>query len=84
MARRARGNVAPLRRSSADRMPASIRSLSVGVGCRHPITVCGCVDGRINKAGVITAARDPAERWNDGGVPLTFKKRGNGGEGAFL
>jgi len=39
MARRARGSVAPLRRSSAGWMPARIRKLSAGAGRRHPVTI---------------------------------------------
>jgi len=39
VARRARDNVTPLRRSSAGLMPARIGRLSAGVGCRHPVTV---------------------------------------------
>ena len=38
MARRARDSVAPLRRSSAGWMPATIGRLSTGVGRRHPVT----------------------------------------------
>ena len=39
VARRVRGSVAPLRRSSADWMPARIGRLSAGVGRRHPVTI---------------------------------------------
>jgi len=39
MARRARDNMAPLRRSSAGWMPARIGRLFAGVGRRHPITI---------------------------------------------
>ena len=39
MTRRARDNVAPLRRSSAGWMPARIGRLSAGVGHRHPVTI---------------------------------------------
>ena len=39
MARRARNNVAPLRRSSVGWMPARIGRLFAGVGRRHPVTI---------------------------------------------
>jgi len=39
MARRPRDSVAPLRRCSADWMPARIGRLSVDVGRRHPVTI---------------------------------------------
>jgi len=39
MARRARDSVAPLRRSSAGRMPVRIGRLSTGVGRRQPVTI---------------------------------------------
>ena len=39
MARRARDNVAPLRRSSAGWMPARMGRLSDGVGRRHPVAI---------------------------------------------
>jgi len=39
MAWSVRDSVAPLRRSSADWMPARIRRLSAGVGRRHPVTI---------------------------------------------
>jgi len=39
MARRDRHSVAPLRRSSADWMPARIGRLSAGVARRHPYTI---------------------------------------------
>jgi len=52
---RARDGAAPLRRSSAGWMSARIGRLSAGVRCRHPVTVL-VVDGRINEAGVSTAA----------------------------
>ena len=39
MARRVRGNVAPLRRSSAGLMAASVEKLSSGLGGKHPVTI---------------------------------------------
>ena len=39
MGRRARDGVAPLQRSSAGWMPASIGRLSVGIGRSHPVKV---------------------------------------------
>jgi len=39
MARRDRDSVAPMRRSSADWMPARVGRLSAGVGRRHPVTI---------------------------------------------
>ena len=39
MARRPRDSVAPLRRSSAGRMPARIGRLSADAGRRHPVTI---------------------------------------------
>ena len=39
MARRARDKLAPLRRSSAGRMPARMGRLSAGVARRHPVTI---------------------------------------------
>ena len=39
MARRAKDNVAPLRRNSAGWMPTRIGRLSAGVGRRHPVTI---------------------------------------------
>ena len=35
-----RDSVAPLRRSSAGWMPVRVGRLSVGVGRRHPVTIC--------------------------------------------
>ena len=39
VALRARGSVAPMRRSSAGWRPAKIGGLSAGVGRRHPVTI---------------------------------------------
>ena len=40
MARCPRDSVALMQRSSAGWMPARIRMLSAGVGCRHPVIIC--------------------------------------------
>ena len=40
MARRPRDSVFTLRRSSAGWIPARIGTLSAGIGCRHPVTIC--------------------------------------------
>ena len=52
MAWHARDSVAPLRRSSAGWMPARIGRLSVGVGCRHPVTNS---QGGVDEVGMSTA-----------------------------
>jgi len=54
MARRARDSVAPLRRNSADWIPARIERLSAGIGSRHPVTV--------HKASVMTRSWGECEK----------------------
>ena len=61
MARRARDNVATLRRNSAGWTPVRIGRLSSGAGRRFPHNLQGVIDGmacRVNEAGVSTAAPD--------------------------
>ena len=63
MARPARDSVAPMRRSSADWMPARIGRLSANVGRSHPVTIrkASLMAGSIKRVRHQTGAQYPAD-----------------------